>query len=461
MRQHSENSSNKLMSSSHYSLSEGQTFLFSFKEISLKEGIYSDDIYSHKVDYSSQMFVASFRDSAFALKLTRLMNRRVNTCKGNEILIRPEIVDIANFSKEGSGSSRINTINGSNDLKFFEHHRLTKRGEDLCNLIQSFHKMKESRDFFWEDEFLSYTERSNRGLSSTDNVIVGDRELSATTGHLKGISNGFRFSSFNNSCGWEFFEEVEHGMGEDITDRFQFREGRLKDSLNLIFSGSNQMTEGFSFSGNISEVFGVLRDRELGDRVFVDKEELSNSKGIFFICLSFSQGELKEVGNKQRVYNHSTDIFRSKKGEEIDVITSSRLHGDNNCGEVITIGGDSLKQFREALRVHISRDREAQGTLRIKTCGREGIFRYINTNKKTKHSSTSITCFLDKAGVASQPILHDDKGSLTQPTYHGFGRQGTDSFEGSMTQVKWSSPAFPSLLYMGKTHLYKLYITNS
>jgi len=59
------------------------------------------------------------------------------------------------------------------------------------------------------------------------------------------------------------------------------------------------MTEGFSFSGNISEVFGVLRDRELVDRVFVDKEELSNSKGILLICLSFSQSNYHGFGRQR------------------------------------------------------------------------------------------------------------------------------------------------------------------
>ena len=36
MRHHSENSSNELMSRSHYSLSERQTVTFSFKEIGIK-----------------------------------------------------------------------------------------------------------------------------------------------------------------------------------------------------------------------------------------------------------------------------------------------------------------------------------------------------------------------------------------------------------------------------------------
>ena len=61
MRKHSENSSNKFMSNSHDSLSKRQAVLFSFKEISLKEGITSDNADSHKIDNSPEMAIASFR----------------------------------------------------------------------------------------------------------------------------------------------------------------------------------------------------------------------------------------------------------------------------------------------------------------------------------------------------------------------------------------------------------------
>ena len=69
MRKHSENSPNKLMSSSHDSLSKRQAVLFSFKEISFKEGVTSDNADSHKIDNSSEMAIASFGDSTAPLNL--------------------------------------------------------------------------------------------------------------------------------------------------------------------------------------------------------------------------------------------------------------------------------------------------------------------------------------------------------------------------------------------------------
>lgn len=103
-------------------------------------------------------------------------------------------------------------------------------------------------------------------------------------------------------------------------------------------------------------------------------------------------------------------------------------------------------------------------TFRVKTWGGEGIFGDINANRETINtnpSNTNTSIELDKGGVASRPILHDDKGSLTQSTYYGYGRQGTNPFKGPLTQEKWSSPPFPFLTDTGKTHSYKLYSINS
>jgi len=47
------------------------------------------------------------------------------------------------------------------------------------------------------------------------------------------------------------------------------------------------------------------------------------------------------------------------------------------------------------------------------------------------------------AGIASPPVLHCYKGSMTQSTYQGYGRQGTHYKKGSDTQVKLRSPAYP------------------
>lgn len=459
MRKHSENSSNEFMSSSEDSLSIRQAVFFSFKEIGLKESTNPYNIDRHKVNNPSEMAVASFGDSACAFKLTGLKDRGVYPSKGNKTFMAGEVSDIADLGEEGSAGSRINTVNGSDDLKFLYHHGLTETGEHPCHFIKSFHKMQERRDFLRQDKFLSETNRSHRGFGSLKNIRSGYRDLSTSGGVFKGSGNSLRFSSLNNPCRGELFEEIEHSLSKDITKGFQFREGRLKDTLNLIFCRSDEITERFPFSGDIPEVSDVLRDRELRDRILVDKEESSNGKGVLFVCLGLSQRQLGEIRDQKGINDNSIDSFASEEGEEIDVIAASGLHSGKNLRGVFASRGDGLKEFREAITIHIGSNRETDIAFRVKTGNRERILGDINTDEQIIHRATSNVLNLGKASRASRPILHVDKDSETQSTYHGFGRQGTDSLEGSMTQVKWSSPAFPSL--MGKTHSYKFYNTYS
>jgi hypothetical protein len=141
------------------------------------------------------------------------------------------------------------------------------------------------------------------------------------------------------------------------------------------------------------------------------------------------------------------------------MIAACRFHASHNSGEVFTFSSNRLQQFYEAAFLHSSRDGKTDDAFGVNACSRERIFRNINTDEQSNHINTSINDLLNRAGEASRPILHDDKGFLTQSTYYGYGRQGTDSFKGSLTQVKWSSPACPTLT--GKTSLYKFYNINS
>jgi len=248
-------------------------------------------------------------------------------------------------------------------------------------------------------------------------------------------------------------------LSKDITEGFYLRESKLKDTLNLILSRSDKITERFPFSGNIPEVFDVLSNGKLRDRIFVHEEELSNCKRILFICFGLSQRQLGEIRNQKGINDNSINSFGTEEREEIDMITTSGLHSGKNLRRVIANRVDGLKEFREAITIHICSNRKTDIAFRVKTCDRERTFGDINTDEQIIHSTTSNVLSLGKAGKASRPILHVDKDSETQSTYHGYGRQGTDSFEGSMTQGRWSSPAFPFV--MGKTHAYKFYNTNS
>lgn len=307
MNKHSIYNPHKFMSSGHHGLSIRQSFFFSSEEISPEEIINSYDTNSHKVNNTPEMSISSFGDSTFAFEFARLINSWINTSICYKIFMGRKEIDVGYFSKESSPCSCINAINRCNDLKVFNHHRFTVREEYLCSLIQSFHEVQECRNFPFKDALFSETYRAYRGFSGINNVIYRDGDFSAFFGGFKGVSDDFGVRKLNNPCRREFFEEVEDSMCKDITDRLQFWEDRLKDSFDFIFSRCDEVRDEFSFSGNVSEVSYLLGDREFGDGVFVDEEKVGNSKGIFFIGLSLSEGEFSEVGDKKRVYE---DILR-------------------------------------------------------------------------------------------------------------------------------------------------------
>ncbi len=459
MSKHSENNPNKLMGSSHDSLSERQAVLFSFKEISLKEGIAAYNTDSHEVNNSSKMTVASFRDFACALKLTRLKDSRVKPCIGNKGLMRGEVVDISYFSKESSSCNITDTVNRSDDFHLLNCNRLTEISENVGELIQLFHKVKQSRDFLREDEFLGETTGGNGVFGSPDNIIGTDRDRSTLATALKSFCNNLSISGFDKAGRGEFLKEQKHRSSKDITEGFQFRESSLQNPFNLVFGGSDKMGDGFSFSGNIPEVFSVLRDGELFNGILVGKNKPCNSERVFSICFGLTQRKLCKIRDQKGVNDNGINVFRRQIRKEIDMVASCGLHSCDDIAEVFTVRSDSLHQFGKTISIHRGTQGKTDIAFAIKTCGREGIFGDINTDKQFSHNNTSLKSYSDKAGEASRPILHVDKGSKTQSTYYGFGRQGTDSLKGSLTQVECSSPACPTLT--GKNRLYRSYNTNS
>ena len=459
MRKHSENNPHELMGSGKYSLSVGQPILFAGKEILPKEGIDSDNTYSHEVDNSPQMPISSLGDSACPLELAGLIDRRIEPGKGDQGFRGLKVSNIANFCDECSAGSISYSVNRSNNLQLLNCCGLAEIGKDRGDSIEAFHQVQESGYLLRQDKLLSEAIRGDRAFRRSNYLLSTDRDPSAFAGTFHDIGDSAFFGCFNAACGRELLEEPEQCGGKDISQGFQFREGGLKNSFNLIFSGRDEVRDGFSLSGNIPEVFEVLGEGKLFDGVSVRQEKLCDCKGIFFVSLGLSERQLCEIGDQERIDDDSVDLHGAEEGIEIDVVAACGLHGSSHRREVLGMGFDCFQHLGEACRVHSSGEGELGTPFYIEACGRKGIFGYINTNKQSVQCISSLKEYLSKAGEASQPILHSDKDSEIQSTYYGYGRQGTDSFKGSMTQDKMRSPAFPTS--MGKTHLYKLYNTNS
>ena len=450
MRKHSENSSNQIMSSSHDSLSERQAVLFSFKEIVFKGGIATDNVYGHKIDNSSEMTITFFR--GHALKLAGLIDSGVNPCKSDKGLMGGEVIDITYFSEGSSVCGISDTVYGSNDFHLLNSNGLTEFRQDVCDFIQLLHQIKKQRNLLGEKEFLCKAIGGDGAFGGSDNIIS---TLSVFATSVNSFCNNLRLSGSDETSRGEFFKGQEHCSGEDITDGFEFREGGLQIPLNLVFIRSDEITDGFPFYGNISEVFRVLRDGKLLDGILVNEDELGDSERFFFVSFRLTQRHLSEIRDQKWINDNSIDLFRTEKRKEIDMVETCGLHSSKDSREVFTFGTNSPHEFRETAPIHICRQGKPDINFSINASGRKRILGYINTDKKMTQSDTSVEICLNKAGEASRPILHDDKDSMNQSTYYGYGRQGTDSSKGSSTQEK--RVLLPVQTLTGKTHLYNLY----
>jgi len=439
------------MGSSHNGFSVWQSVISSFKEIRFEDGIEAYDAHGHKVDDPSEVAVAPLGDSACALELTRLVHGGVKACKSDKAPVGAEVVDAAHFGKKGCPRSGIDTVYGSKDFEVFDGRGLTELSEGPCYPVEPFHEVKEGGYLLWQDELLGRAYGSNGSFGCLDDLFGRDIWSSSSAVLTEGRRYVPGAGGSNDMCGRELPEEVEHGLCKDIAHGLKLGEGALKEPFDFVLGGCDEAGEGLSLPGDVSEVPEVLGDVNPGDGFIVDEKETGYSKGVLSVGLGLSEGEFGEVGDEEGVEDHCLTPPGGEKGKEIDVVAASGFHGDKSRGELLAIGRDGLEEFRKALFVHIGREGKDDFAFSVKTCGGEGILGDINSDEKTIQSNTSLKSCGGKAGEASRPILHGDEGSWTQSTYHGYGRQGTDSCKDSRIQVKWSSPAFPSLLCEGKT----------
>jgi hypothetical protein len=187
-------------------------------------------------------------------------------------------------------------------------------------------------------------------------------------------------------------------------------------------------------------------------------QEAGDGEGIFPIGFGFPKGELHEVRDEEGIDNDCMIAFVGEESVEVNVVAARGFLSDED--RLLRGLAEVFGEFPEALHIHGSRELENFVLLRPYGTGSERSFGDIQPDKYLIHKHTSDKDFLAMAGDASQPIPHADEGSLAQPTYHGYGRQGTDSFEGFPAQVKQRSPPLPPLASMGKTQSHKTCATN-
>lgn len=434
----------KLMDYCHDSLFIGFPLSSFFKKIIFKELIYPYNGDSHKVKHSSKASITSFRYSSFSFKLSGLIDSWINSSVSDEFFCGGELFYIFDFSYKMRGCYIIETFNRFKDFKLIGMIGFTFFDEDMFDSFKFFLQNEESSDFTFKNFFM------DRG-SDADRIFCGfkdfvDRENTFSSFFLlREDFNDFIVRCFKECVfRWEGEEELEGGESEWVYDGEEFREEDMDEAFNFIFQGDDFLRDSLSFSCEGSE---VLRRLELlGKIICMDSQKFSYNGGIFPIGFSFSQGESREIRDEERIKHNGVEVMGVKEREKIYVIGAGGFHCYDDFIGIRACGFNGVKEGIKTFGVHKELRGEERFPVFINQSGMKRVFRDIDATEKGKHGYTSLRSFYE-AGEASKSILHSDEGSLTQSTYEDLRRQVTNSFEGSKTQVKWSSPASCLLSY--------------
>lgn len=457
MRQHCKYNSDKLMSHSKYGLFVGDSFRPPAQEIFSEGMVVPCYLCGHEPENTPEVPVAPLGDSALPLEFPGLMDGGIKPGVSDKLFVVLKTAHIPNLGQEVEGSDISNALDGFEDPEVLKSRLMAHLGQHIGELLQFFLKQKKLRGLLREDEFSSGTHGGDGAPRQRDKLLGGYPELP---------SPGFRFDKPGYLRGGEGFDhpgrgvmskEIEDGSGVDIGCSEELREGDREKLLDVVFEPGDLRGEPFSFSGQLSKI----RREEAGlwQGAIEHGQETGDGEGILPIGFSFPEGKLHEVRDKQRVNNNHLIALFGEEGREVNVITAGGFQTDED--RVLGKFGEVLGKLLESFHIHRGGELKELIFFLPYGTGSERAFGDIQSDEYLIHKRTSCKDFLARAGAASRPILHDDEGFLAQPTYHGCGRQGTDSFEGFLAQEKWSSPALPFLLLMGKTHSYKSYTTNS
>ena len=438
------NNSEKLMNYCHNSLFIRFSLSSFFKEIFSKHFIYSYNRDSHKVEHSSQASISSFRYSSFSSKFSRLINRWIDSSVSNKLFCGGESFYISYFGYKVRGSDIFESFDRFKDFKLIGMRRVTFFNEDVFNSLKFFLQNEESSDFTFKDFFIDGGSYSNRVFCGFKNLRGRKSTFSSS---FLGVENleDFLLRYFKECVfGWKREEEFEGREGKRVYKGEEFREEDMYKSFNFVFKGSDFLRDSLSFSCEDSKALRVFF--LLWKIVNMDSQEFSYNGGVFPVGFSLSQGETREIRDKERVKDYAMEIMGVKKGEEVYVVGARGFHSNEDFRSRGAFRFKRVKESTEAFKAHRELRREKGISIFTNQSNMKRVFRDIDTTEKREHGDTSKLRFYE-AGEASQSILHSDKGFQAQSTYEDLRRQVTNSFEGSKTQVKWSSPASSLLSY--------------
>lgn len=433
--------SNKLMSDSQDCLSIRFPFGSFFGIKGVEERVYTYDSNGHEEEDAAKAFVTTFRDMATAFPLSGLIDSGVKAGIGDEFLPGGEGT-VVGFGQEVRDSGLIKSWDGAEDSELVWELGLARMDKASCYLFEFLLQAVEETDFGAENSFKVLRGEADRGLGQLAEELWRETGLTSSSGVGQDIEDSLRGGLKNSLFGRESSQETKGGIGKGVNEAEYLGEKEVEVAFDLIFSGDDLSRDILAFPGQgakfISSWQGLRQGLDIGPK------ELGNGRGISFIGLSLSQGELGEIIDKDGVKETDIKVMSLKEGAEGKVVRARRLEAELNGRRC---WGQIVEEIAEALGGHGEGTGPEELALVIHQGSLKAILGDIEAAEIDSHWFTSSNIIKAEAGEASRPILHSDKGSWTQSTYQDNGRQRTDSFEGSRAQVEWSSPASSLLSY--------------
>ncbi len=152
------------------------------------------------------------------------------------------------------------------------------------------------------------------------------------------------------------------------------------------------------------------------------------------------------IGDEERIDDHRMVTFFGKKDKEVNMITGERLASDED-GVFLELQ-KAPREFLKPSCFHRCGDFKELLSSLIDSACRERVFKRLDTNKYLIRSRTSHKALGQGQDLPPYQSSILTRATYAQPTYHGLGRQGTDSNKGFITQVNEVLLPQPKIYYI-------------
>lgn len=375
-------------------------------------------ISSHKIYYSPEMSIPSFRDIKLSLISPRLFCGWVNSYKCYKSFVSSKCIYTTKLIYKTYSQAISNSWDKRYNLALVCPNFFNSVREKLIKFINIFFYHKKSLYIAYKGFFHSWRFYPDGVIDKLDDIISTKRKFltSAIKGLRELIFKDLLLSLLHTFSRRKLQQELKHSLNKDVKVFLKFEEKNLDISMDAIFKIRDYSDKFLSFLSKyfkLGEIPLILRFW------FRIKEILSYSRGVFLARFIRSNIELRELIDYRGVNNCDINIMYNEEGKKIKVVDRSRFHTYDrwSLGSRLIY---SIKEAMEAINELSKRALEDTRPLGTFNAHSKRIFGYIYVSIKLVIHPKCTSNVLDfETGSASQPFLHIYTGFSVQPTYSG------------------------------------------